>query len=125
MEDNNEQSIPKYTINCFINAGYDASNVVAQLKTIGSSNSLDEIKSFILKHFSDDDSCFPSTAQGRSSGRSDTFVATVSKQRKFGFPPGHRIRITDSINSVKSKYTLTGKKWPSSSMFCTKKQRNG
>jgi len=125
MDDNEfltfmEQSIPEYAKNCFINAGYDTLSVVAQMKTIGSTNSLDEIESFILKHFSEDDSCFPPTAQGRN----DTSVATASKQRKFVFPPGHRIRITDFINSAKSKYALTGKKRSSSSTFSAKKQKN-
>ena len=49
-----EQSIPEYAMNCFINAGYDTPNVVAQMKTVGNCNSLDEIESFILKHYSDD-----------------------------------------------------------------------
>ena len=47
-----EQSIPEYAMNCFIN---DTPNVVAQMKTVGNCNSLDEIESFILKHYSDDD----------------------------------------------------------------------
>ena len=30
-----EQSIPEYAMNSFINAGYDTSNVVVQMKTVG------------------------------------------------------------------------------------------
>ena len=81
---------------------------------------MDEIESFILKHFSDDDSCFPPTVQGRG----NTSLATISKQRKFVFPPGHRIRIMDFINSVKSKFALTGKKRSSSSTFAAKIPKN-
>ena len=79
---------------------------------------MDEIESFILKHYSDDDSCFPPTVQARR----DT-SATTSMHRKFVFPPGHRIRITDFINSVKSKFALAGKKRSSSSTFSAKKQK--
>ena len=39
------------------------------------------------------------------------------------FPPGHRMRITDFINSVKSKFALAGKKRSSSSTFSAKKQK--
>ena len=113
-----EQSISEYAMNCFINAGYDTPNVVVQMKTVGNCNSLDEIESFILKHYSDDDSCFPPTVQARR----DT-SATTSTHRKFVFPPGHRIRITDFINSVKAKFALAGKKRSSSSTFSAKKQK--
>ena len=115
-----EQSIPEYAMNCFINAGYDMPNIVAQMKTIGNGNSLDEIESFILKHYSDDDSCFPPAAHNRRNSSSG--VATT-KRRQFVFPPGHRIRITEFINSVKSKYVLTGKKRSSSSTVPVKKQK--
>lgn len=114
------QSIPEYAMNCFINAGYDTPDVVVQMKTVGNCNSLDEIESFILKHYSDDDSCFPPTVQAKR----DTSVATTTKRREFVFPPGHRIRITGFINSVKSKYALTGKKQSSFSTFPAKKQKN-
>ena len=107
-----EQSIPKYAMNCFINAGYDTPSVVAQMKTAGNSNSLDEIESFILQHFSDDNSCFPPTVQGRND-------ASILKQRKFVFPPGHRIRITDFINSVKSQYSAVFGKKRSCSSACS------
>ena len=69
-------------------------------------------------HYSDDDSCFPPTVQARR----DTST-TTSTYRKFVFPPGHRIRITDFINYVKSKFALAGKK-RSSSTFSAKNFRN-
>ena len=118
-----EKSLPAYAMKCFIYAGYDTSNVVAQMKTIGTDSSLDEIESFILKHYSDDDLCFPPTIV-KSEGRDDSSPALPSaKCRPFVFPPGHRIRIIDFINSVKSKYVLSGKKRPSSTTFPAKKQK--
>ena len=116
-----EQFLSAYAIKCFIYAGYDTPNVVAQMKTVGTGNSLDEIESFILKHFSDDDSCFPPTV------RKDDSIPPLlvsAKCRQFVFPPGHRIRITDFINSVKSSYASTGKKRPSPTTFLAKKQNS-
>ena len=57
----------------------DTPNVVVQIKIVGNYNSLDEIELFILKHYSDDDSCFPPTVQA-DRGAS---VATTKKHREF------------------------------------------
>ena len=74
-----KETIPEYAMYCFLNAGYDTPNVVVQMKTIGNNNSLDEIESFILKHFSDDDSCFPPTMQGRG----DPFFSNHIKAKEI------------------------------------------
>jgi len=55
--------------------------------------------------------------------RGDASLATISKQMKFVFPPGHRIGIMDFINSVRSKCAVTGKKRSSSSTFAAKKPK--
>ena len=54
----------------------------------------------------------------------EILLQPTSMHRKFVFPPGHRIRITDFINFVKSKFALAGKKRSSSSTFPAKKQKN-
>ena len=83
--------LPRYVVECFLLAGYDTIEVIAQMNTLEGSanNSIDQIESFILKNFPDD----------------PTYRHTSSLTPSFIFVPGHRIRITQFVNEVKAKYT--------------------
>ena len=101
-----DQSIPKYAINCFNYAGYDTPQVVAQMKTSGDNNNLDEMESFILKYYWNDPACFPATITQRwHNGSSEV-------RPEFVFPPGHRKRIVYFIDAVKTKCFKCGNKRP-------------
>jgi len=93
-----KQALPNYAVNCLINAGYDNITAITQMITDSSAqNSLNQIEEFILKHYPNDASCYPSTI-------------TLSTAPNFVFPPGHRILINSFIREVKGKHMLKSSK---------------
>ena len=89
------QSLPKYAVNCFLRAGYDNSSAITQMVTDeGPGNTLDQIEGFILKYYSTDMSCYPSTIVENE--------CSSQLVQKFVFPPGHRVLISNFVNSIKA-----------------------
>lgn len=79
-----EEAFPKYAVNCILRTGYDNVSAVTQMVTNeGPGNSLDQIEVFILKYYSTDKSCFPSTVV---ENESSPYTVLLSQ---FVFPPGH------------------------------------
>ena len=87
--------MPKYVFNCFLRAGYDNVSAITQMVTDeGPDNSLDQIEAFIVKYYSTDNSCYPSTI---TENKNSSNIA-----QKFVFPPGHRILITTFVKGIKA-----------------------
>ena len=89
------QSLSKYAVNCFLRAGYDNSSAITQMVTDeGPGNTLDQIEGFILKYYSTDMSCYPSTIVENE--------CSSQLVQKFVFPPGHQVLISNFVNSIKA-----------------------
>ena len=82
-----KQRLPEYVVNCFVSAGFDTLDVIADMDTSSDpGNSLQAIEDFInAEHASDD----PKFSRGT--------MATST----FKFPPGHRHAITKFMKEVK------------------------
>ena len=90
-----DKALPKYVVNCFLHAGYDNISAITQMVTDeGPDNTLDQIEAFILKYYSTDMSCYPSTI-----AESECLSHLV---QKFVFPPGHRILISTFVKGIKA-----------------------
>ena len=89
------QALPKYAVNCFLCAGYDNISAITQMVTDeGPGNTLDQIEGFILKYYSTDMLCYPSTIVENE--------CSSQLVQKFVFPPGHRVLISNFVNGIKA-----------------------
>lgn len=84
--------LPQYVVECFSVTGFDTFEVIAQMNTTdgSTSNSIDQIESFILKHFPDN----------------PMYHHTSSLSPSLVFVPGHRIRIIQFVDEIKAKYAI-------------------
>jgi len=92
------KSLPPYAVACFKNAGYDNAPAIMQMTTEGPQNTLDQIEEFIIKHYPDDQSCYP-----------PTIARNLSNVPNFIFLPGHRILIANFINDFKAREQLNSR----------------
>ena len=82
-----KKELPLNVIQCLSLTGYDSPEVIAQMTTDGPGCSIDVIENYILQEHSNDPSCFH---------LSNTKYTHV-------FTPGHRIRLSNFIQTVKSQ----------------------
>ena len=81
------KELPLNVIQCLSLTGYDSLEVIAQMTTDGPGYSIDVIDNYILQEHSNDPSCF------HLSNIKYTHI----------FTPGHRIRLSNFIQTVKSQ----------------------
>ncbi len=87
------EKLPTYVVNCMLASGFDVPEVVCSMDvTDEPGNSIEQIEQFIAKNFADQD------------GYSNTYIqASSALSSCFVFPPGHRMRIANSVLAIKKQ----------------------
>jgi len=83
-----EETLPPNVIQCLSLTGYDSPDVIAKMSTDGPGNSIDTIEKYILQEYPNESSCYH---------------LSIIKHTHV-FTPGHRIRLSDFIVTVRSQH---------------------